>query len=76
MLLVPVIVIARRARSDLGPYIAWMIAFYIAAKVAEHYDAEIFAAGKLLSGHSLKHVFAAIAPACLLIGLRRRQNLA
>ena len=75
MLLVPVIVITRRARSDLGPYIAWLIAFYVAAKVAEHYDAEIFAVGKLLSGHSLKHVFAAIAPACLLVGLRKRRGL-
>jgi hypothetical protein len=73
MLLIPLVVIARRSRSDLGPYIAWMIAFYVAAKVAEHYDAEIFAAGTLLSGHSLKHIFAALAPACLLFGLRRRR---
>lgn len=74
MLLIPVIVIARRSRSDLGPCIAWMIAFYVAAKVAEHYDYELFAAGGLLSGHSLKHIFAALAPAALLIGLRRRRT--
>jgi hypothetical protein len=74
MLLIPLVAIARRSRSDLGPYIAWMIAFYVAAKVAEHYDTEIFAAGNLLSGHSLKHIFAALAPACLLFGLRRRRR--
>jgi len=74
MLLIPLVVIARRSRSDLSPYIAWMIAFYVAAKVPEHYDAEIFAAGNLLSGHSIKHVLAALAPACLLVGLRKRQN--
>jgi len=72
MLLIPIIVIARRSHSDLGVYIAWMIAFYIVAKVAEHYDAEIFAAGNLLSGHALKHILAALAPACLLVGLRKR----
>ena len=72
MVLIPVIAIARRTRSDLGPYIAWMIIFYASAKLAEHYDAEIYALGNLLSGHSLKHVFAALAPASLLIGLRRR----
>ena len=73
MLLVPVIVIARRSRSDLSLYIAWMIAFYVAAKIPEHYDVEIYTAGNLLSGHSLKHVLAALAPACLLVGLRKRQ---
>lgn len=74
MVLIPIIAIARRTHSDLGRYIAWMILFYTAAKLAEHYDAEIFAVGNLLSGHSLKHVFAALAPASLLVGLRRRQG--
>jgi len=74
MLLIPVIVIARRSRSDLSLYIAWMIAFYVAAKIPEHFDGEIYAAGNLLSGHSIKHVLAALAPACLLVGLRKRRN--
>jgi len=74
ILLIPAIVIARRSRSDLSPYIAWMIAFYIASKIPEHYDSQIFAAGGLLSGHSLKHILAAVAPACLLIGLHRRRR--
>lgn len=74
MVLIPVIAIARRTHSDLGIYIAWMILFYTAAKLAEHYDDEIFAFGNLLSGHSLKHVFAALAPASLLVCLWRRQN--
>jgi hypothetical protein len=75
MLVIPVIVITRRSHSDLGPYIAWMIAFYVAAKVAEHYDIEMYAAGNLFSGHSLKHIFAALAPACLLVGLRKRRGI-
>jgi hypothetical protein len=74
MLLVPIIVIARHSRSDLGPYIACMIAIYLVAKIPEYFDDQIFAAGNLLSGHSLKHVFSALAPACLLVGLRNRQD--
>jgi len=74
MLVIPVVVLVNRERSDLGKYIAWMIAFYVAAKFAEHYDREIYAAGELLSGHSLKHVLAALGPACLLLGLRRRRD--
>jgi len=74
MLVVPIIVIARRSRSDLGPYIVCMIAVYVVAKAPEHFDAQVFAAGNLLSGHSIKHIFSALAPACLLVGLWKRQH--
>lgn len=33
--------------------------FYLLAKLCEHFDAEIFGMAQLLSGHSLKHLFAA-----------------
>jgi len=72
MLFVPVVVIARRKRSDLGRYIGWMIVFYVVAKVLEQFDAEVFSAGNLMSGHALKHVFAALGPAVLLLGLMQR----
>jgi len=74
MLLVPLIMLMRSGRSDLGPYFSGMIAFYIAAKIVEYYDAEIFALGALMSGHTLKHVLAAMAGASLLLGLRHRQR--
>lgn len=72
MLLIPLIVLLRRGRSDLGPYFGGMIVFYIAAKGCEHYDASLFAAGEIVSGHTLKHVLAALAAAILLSGLYRR----
>ncbi len=72
MLVVPFIVLARRNKSDLGKYIAAMIGLYVLAKVFEHFDDEIYAAGNLLSGHSLKHLAAALAAAALLAGLHRR----
>jgi hypothetical protein len=72
-LIVP-LVLARRERSDLSPFIGWMLLFYVAAKLAEHYDREIYAAGELLSGHSIKHLAAALASACLLLALTRRRR--
>ena len=50
-----------------------MILFYIAAKLLEFFDGAVFATAGIVSGHSLKHVFAALAPAGLLYGLRQRR---
>ena len=73
MLLIPLILWLYRGKSDLGRYIVWMIGFYVGAKVLEHYDGQVYAATGLLSGHTLKHVFAALAPASILYGLTRRR---
>lgn len=53
----------------------WLVgafAGYALAKLAEHFDREIFAAGGLLSGHTLKHLLAAAAAACLVARLAGR----
>ncbi|MDH5618564.1 MAG: alkaline phytoceramidase [Gammaproteobacteria bacterium] len=73
MLLVPALVLLRRGRSDLGPYFGLLIVFYAAAKIFEFYDAPVFAAGELMSGHAIKHVLAALGAASLLLGLGRRR---
>jgi hypothetical protein len=74
MLLIPLVIILYRTRSDLGPYVWWMIGFYVAAKVAEQLDDNLFALGGALSGHSLKHLLASLAPASLLYGLMQRRG--
>jgi hypothetical protein len=74
MLLIPLIILLHRTRSDLGPYLWWTIGFYVAAKVAEQLDDDLFALGGALSGHSLKHMLASLAPASLLYGLMRRRG--
>ena len=74
LLLIPVIVVVNRKRSDLGLYIGLMIGLYVIAKIFEQFDQEIFAIGELLSGHSLKHVAAALSAWCLVVGLRRRRD--
>jgi hypothetical protein len=41
--------------------IYWVFAWYVAAKVLEAFDAQIFALGGLISGHTLKHLAAGVA---------------
>lgn len=53
-------------------YYWYMLAFYVLAKVVEFFDAAIYSAGGLISGHSLKHLFAAGAAAVLLYALHER----
>jgi hypothetical protein len=48
-------------------------ACYAAAKLAEVFDASIFAAtAGVVSGHTLKHLLAALTPLCVYLMLRRR----
>jgi hypothetical protein len=49
------------------------VAIYAASKLFEHYDRDIFSLSNVISGHSVKHVVAAIAPAVLLYGFATRQ---
>jgi len=50
------------------------VALYALAKVFEEYDAAIYAQGRWLSGHTLKHVASAAAVAVLLGWLLRRER--
>ena len=61
-------------RRDSAP-IWWAIAFYVLAKLLEHFDGAIYAAlAGGISGHSLKHMAAAVGMAALLVGLRARHS--
>lgn len=52
-----------------------MFAFYAFAKLFENFDADIFAIGLLISGHTLKHLFASLITVTLLAALwQRRRN--
>jgi hypothetical protein len=52
-----------------------VIAFYCLARAGELLDTQIYAAGHLLSGHTLKHLFAALATAWLLRMILNRSTL-
>ena len=52
--------------------LAAALAFYALAKLAEHYDHGVFAlTGGMVSGHTVKHLLAAGAPAAILAMMRR-----
>ncbi len=75
MLMIPVILLTHKPLIGETRYYWWMLAFYVLAKLLEFFDADIFAFGYLISGHSLKHVVAAMTPAVFLYALITRRRL-
>jgi len=49
------------SRYTRGTDLYWVFAAYLVAKVLETFDRDLFALGHLVSGHTLKHLAAAIA---------------
>ena len=76
ILLIPMIIMLYPGRSDLGRYVWWMIGFYVLAKVFEHLDFELYGFGQILSGHTLKHFAASLAPASVVYCLMQRRKSA
>jgi len=74
MLLTILILALYRGSNPLRGYLWAAVACYVFAKIAEFLDAGVYAAGGLLSGHTLKHLLAACVPAVLLAGLARRRD--
>ena len=74
MLMIPVILLSYPPVFRDVKYFWWMMAFYFIAKLFEFFDASIFAFGGLISGHSLKHVAAAMTPAIFLYALWSRRQ--
>lgn len=73
MLLIPIILLTRRPAIGATKYYWIMLLFYVVAKIFEQLDAIFYAAGGLLSGHSIKHLFAALTPATVLYALYQRR---
>ena len=59
-LLIPLIIILFSSQRYQKKYIWYLIGLYALAKIAEHYDAEVMNAVSI-SGHTLKHIFAAFS---------------
>jgi hypothetical protein len=53
----------------------WVIVFYAIAKVAELADRQIFSMGHIISGHTIKHLFAAASGYCILRMLKKRKPI-
>lgn len=73
LLAIPYVIAAFPARYTHRHYLLYGVGFYALAKVAESFDHPIYAAtGAVISGHSVKHLLAAIAVFCVYRMLRRR----
>jgi len=73
MLLIPAVLLTHKPAIGDSRYFWWMLVFYVIAKVFEFMDPSILALGNLISGHSLKHLAAAMTPAVFLYALTRRR---
>ena len=60
-------------RYSHGHYFWAVLGWYVVAKLMEHFDLQIQASLTIVSGHNLKHVIAALAPAWLAMMLAKRQ---
>src|SRR5688572_10378412 len=73
IILIPLIMLLFKAKTNTNLYTWLVIAAYLIAKLFETYDDQIFEFTKQISGHTLKHFAAALAPLLFLIGLFKRK---
>jgi len=77
MLLLPLILWLLPARYYSGlKYPVYALLWYGLAKILEHFDSEIFEmTGRMVSGHTLKHIAAAIAVYVMVVFVQKRKLL-
>ena len=73
MLIIPIILCFYRSRFTRPAAYWWLFIAYGVAKVFEHFDTEIYKASMLVSGHTLKHVAAAMGLYILLVSYQKRE---
>ncbi len=69
ILLIPTIILMFPSPRYLIKYIWWIITAYVAAKLLEHFDAQVLSMLGVVSGHSLKHVAASLSGIAFLYAL-------
>jgi hypothetical protein len=72
LLLMPLILLLYPSRFDRTGFLWALLFAYAASKAFELLDASVYTAGNMLSGHTLKHVVAALAPLILVRGMEKR----
>ena len=76
ILVMPLILLFFQPTFSGSAYLWAMIGAYAGAKLAESLDEPIFRLLHVMSGHSIKHLLAALGAYCFWLGLRRRKKLA
>jgi hypothetical protein len=75
LLLIPLILLMYRSRFEGVDFLWFVIVLYALSKLFEYFDTSVFELGELISGHSVKHVVAALAPLVLLYGFDKRRMI-
>jgi hypothetical protein len=73
MAVIPMILLMFRSRLTGNSFVWAMIGLYAVSKITEYFDAEIFTVLGAISGHSIKHIVAAIGTLFIWLALRRRR---
>jgi hypothetical protein len=72
VLLIPILLLLFKPNLTPAIYLWVVCGSYVIAKIAESLDKQIFAAGYIVSGHSIKHLAAAFGAYVFTIALRKR----
>lgn len=73
MIVIPVILVCFDSVFTKTSSYWLLLSAYVIAKLCEHFDREIFSVVGLVSGHTLKHLAAAVGIYLLLVSFRRRR---
>ena len=75
MLIIPIVLVCFRSTFTKVSGYWWLLGAYFAAKMFEHFDGQVFGALQIVSGHSIKHVIAALGVYCVLQSYGERKFL-
>lgn len=73
MILIPLIVLMFPSKFNTNSFIWLMLSAYLLSKIFEFYDHPVFALGNFISGHTIKHISASLAPLIFMRGLYKRK---
>ena len=72
LLVIPIILVCFRSRCTGVNAYWWLLVAYIVAKIFEHFDTAVYSVLGLISGHSIKHMIAALGLYVLLASYEKR----
>lgn len=74
MVLIPLTLVLNGTQYLRAGFLWATLGAYFLAKIAEHYDMTIYNLTGILSGHSIKHLLAALATFCVLMAFKGRST--
>ncbi len=75
MICIPIILICFKSKFSHANIYWWVLICYLAAKLFEHFDGPTYSALGFISGHTLKHLAAALGVWLLLVSFQKRKQV-